>query len=129
MARWEPAPAALGKDNCVLVARSRRHLVHEFPGPLSIKTVTRGRVAWRIDRQNIWVDPSTFLLLNDQQPYSMAVDAPEPVSTCCVFFRRGFVEGVFGELAVSEERRLDEPGEATRDLLFLSRLRPRSEQL
>lgn len=128
LARWEPGSGLLGRDNCVLMARSRQHFVHEFPGPLSIKTVTSGRVAWRIDRNNAWVDSSTFLLLNDQQPYSMAIDAPEPVSTCCVFFRRGFVEGIFRELGASEEQRLDDCG-AARDLLFLSRLRPRSERL
>lgn len=127
--RWEPSRGSLGNDNCVLLARSRQHYVHEFPGPLSIKTVTSGRIAWRIDRNHVWVDRSTFLLLNDQQPYSMAIDAPEPVSTCCVFFRRGFVEGVFRELTKGEDRRLDDPADTARDLLFLSRLRPRSERL
>ncbi|KAA6455898.1 hypothetical protein DYQ86_27055 [Acidobacteria bacterium AB60] len=29
------------------MAQSRRHTVDEFPGPLSIKTVTRGRVVGR----------------------------------------------------------------------------------
>lgn len=129
LTRWEPGPSSLGRDNCVLVARSRRHYVHEFPGPLSIKTVTRGRVAWRIDGSNVWVDAATFLLLNNQQPYSMAIDAQEPVSTCCVFFRHGFVEEVFRDLTISEERRLDDPVGTARDLLFLSRLRPRSERL
>ena len=129
LATWEPGAGSLGRDNCVLVARSRRHFVHEFPGPLSIKTVTSGRVAWRIDRQDVWVDPSTFLLLNDQQPYSMTIDAAQPVTTCCVFFRRGFVEEVFRQLTASEEQQLDEPCERARDLLFLSRLRPRSTRL
>lgn len=124
--RWTPAAAPLGSENCVLAARSRRHSVVEFPGPLSIKTVTTGRVAWRIGRRDVWVDQSTFLILNDGEPYSMEIDAAEPVATCCVFFKRGFVENVLRDVSASDERCLEEPEPTATEVLFLSRLHTRS---
>ena len=38
-----PAGAQFGSDNLVLRATARRHVVTEFAGPLSIKSVERGR--------------------------------------------------------------------------------------
>lgn len=126
---WSPAAAPLGSENCVLAARSRRHSVHEYPGPLSIKTVTSGRVAWRIGRRDVWVDESTFLILNDGEPYSMEIDAAEPVTTCCVFFKTGFVENVLRDLSASDERCLEEPEPAATEVLFLNRLHTRSASI
>lgn len=118
----------------MLAATARRHVVRDFPGPLSIKTVTRGRVAWRVERRDVWVDESSFLVLNDGEPYSMNIEALEPVTTCCVFFQPGFVESVFRDLSTSDHQRLDDPcfGGQYSDqsrTLFLSRLRPRSPRL
>ena len=127
--RWAPVSAPLGSENCVLVAQSRRHSVREYPGPLSIKTVTRGRVAWRTGRRDIWVDESTFLILNNGEPYSMEIDAVEPVSTCCVFFKAGFVENVLRDLSASDERCLEDPSSHTNEVLFLNRLHPRTAAL
>ncbi len=129
LVKWAPAPASFRSDNCVLVARSRRHSVQDFPGPLSIKTVNSGRVAWRISHRNVWVDESTFLILNDREPYSMDIDAAEPVSTCCIFFKSGFVENVFRDLAASDDRCLQNPAPDGTDLLFLNRLQPRTASL
>ncbi|WP_109489478.1 AraC family transcriptional regulator [Occallatibacter savannae] len=123
--RWAPAAAPLGSENCVLAAQSRRHSVRDFPGPLSIKTVTRGRVAWRIDRRDIWVDESTFLILNDGEPYSMEIDAAEPVSTCCIFFKPGFVQNVLRDLYATDDQCLEDPTQE-RELLFPNRLHSRT---
>ena len=89
-----PGHAQFGTDNLVLHAKGTRHLVNEFPGPLSIKSVISGEVGWVVDGRNIVVDTRSFLVLGDGQKYSMNVDAPRPVETCCAFFRRGFVEQV-----------------------------------
>ena len=126
--KWTPA-APLGSENCVLAARSRRHSVREFPGPLSIKTVTSGRVAWRIGRRDVWVDESTVLILNDGEPYSMEIDTAEPVATCCVFFKRGFVENVLRDVSASDERCLEEPEPRATEFLFLNRLRTRTAEM
>ena len=84
--------APLGTHNAVLRARSRRHVVQEFAGPLSVKSVTEGNVAWKSGGRNLVVNEDTFLVLHDGEPYSMDIDSPAPVSTLCVFFQRGFAE-------------------------------------
>ena len=127
--KWAPVNAPLGSENCVLAAQSGRHSVRDYPGPLSIKTVTRGRVAWKIGRRDVWVDESTFLVLNDGEPYSMEIDTVEPVSTCCVFFRAGFVENVFRDLCRPDEHCLDDPEPHTTEVLFLNRLHIRTPAL
>jgi AraC family transcriptional regulator len=129
MSRWEPQTPSLGSLNAVLVARSRRHSVKDFPGPLSIKTVCEGKVAWQVDRRQVWVDDSSFLVLNDGEHYSMEIDAPEPVSTCCVFFEKGFVESIVRDISTPIAQCLEDPHSVSQTVSFLSRLHPRSSTL
>jgi AraC family transcriptional regulator len=44
------------------------------------------------------VNPDSFLILNDGEPYSMEIDSRTPVATFCVFFQHGFVESVRGAM-------------------------------
>lgn len=126
---WQPRDPYLGATNAVLVARSCQHHVKDFPGPLSIKTVIEGRVAWKIKQREIWVDDSAFLVLHDGEPYSMEIDVPEPVTTCCIFFQKGFVESVHCDLSMPAETRLDNPCLLKNALSFRSALHPRSNDL
>jgi AraC family transcriptional regulator len=89
----------LGVRNAILWARGRRHVVENFPGPLSIKSVTSGTVAWKTGGREMLVDRDSFLVLNHGEPYSMHIDSRQPVTTLCVFFEPGFVESVCGSLA------------------------------
>ena len=86
--------APLRRANAVLRARARTHYVHDFSGPLSIKSVTEGTVAWKSAGRERVVDRDSFLVLNADEPYSMAIESRQPVSTLCVFFQDGFVESV-----------------------------------
>ena len=56
--------APLRRANAVLRARSRVHFVHEFAGPLSIKSVTEGTVSWKCAGRERVVDRDSFLVLN-----------------------------------------------------------------
>src|SRR5271165_1375986 len=94
--------AQLHSANAVLRARSRTHFVKDFPGPLSIKSVTEGTVAWKCAGRERLVDRDSFLVLNADEPYSMAIDSRTPVSTLCVFFQNGFVESVQASLDRAE---------------------------
>src|SRR5262245_12941502 len=87
-----PQGSQFGVDNMVLHAEGRRHKVSDFPGPLSIKTVVRGEVSWIVANREFVVDPNSFLVLGDGEKYSMDMEAPRPVETACIFFRKGFVE-------------------------------------
>src|SRR5437763_1954601 len=89
-----PEGASLGSDNLVLQARATRHRVDGYSGPLSIKTVLAGPVAWIVGGRELVVHPSSFLILSDGETYSMNIDAVRPVETCCVFFAHGFVERI-----------------------------------
>ena len=51
-----PGGCQFGLYNFVLHAASRRHVVNEFPGPLSIKTVISGQVTWTVDGRDLLVD-------------------------------------------------------------------------
>jgi len=119
--------APLGSANAVLRARSRTHFVREFAGPLSIKCVTEGAVAWKCAGRDRLVDRDSFLVLDAGEPYSMAIDSRHPVATLCVFFRAGFVESVQASLAGSalEEEYLPLPfpgGLHSRDERILPRM-------
>src|SRR5690349_10287581 len=63
--------APLGTHNAILRARARTHFVKDFPGPLSIKSVTTGSVAWKSGGRELVVDRDSFLVLHDGEPYSM----------------------------------------------------------
>ena len=116
-----PGQAQFGTDNLVLHAKGTRHLVNDFPGPLSIKSVISGEVGWVVDGRNIVVDTQSFLVLGDGQKYSMNVDAQTPVETCCAFFRRGFVEQVTQDMTSPLQASIDEPQRQAPPLEFLSR--------
>src|SRR5262249_7340944 len=104
-----PAGARLGEDNLVLHSTARRHSVHEYAGPLSIKTVLRGRVSWVVDGRVLVVDPTSFLVLAAGEPYSMNIDAPKSVETCCAFFAPGFLEQIAFDLTSRADAALDAP--------------------
>jgi AraC family transcriptional regulator len=123
-----PSGARLGTDNVVLEARAKRHVVEDYAGPLSIKTVLDGQVAWVIRGRELVVDPSSFLIVNAGEPYSMNIDAAKPVETCCVFFAPGFVERVVLDATSPLEQALDLPDRAAPGIPYLSALHGDLEQ-
>lgn len=126
MARPQPVPylfpdgAKLGSDNVVLQARGSKHRVDNYAGPLSVKTVPKGEVAWIIGGRELLVDSSSFLIVAAGEKYSMNIDAVRPVETCCVFFSPGFVEGVALDATSPLEEALDQPGREAPSLPYLS---------
>ena len=117
-----PDGARLGETNLVLHGRAQRHVVRDFAGPLSIKSVMDGQVCWIVDGRRLLVDEGSFLVLNDGQKYSMDVDAPRVIETCCAFFQQGFVEQVAQDVTSPVEASLDAPARQAPLLHFLSRL-------
>jgi AraC family transcriptional regulator len=117
-----PENARLGHENVVLHARAERHKVEGFRGPLSIKTVLSGRVAWIVAGRELVVDRSSFLILAAGELYGMDIVASKPVETCCVFFAPGFVERAALDLTSALEGALDEPDRTAPFLPYLSAL-------
>ena len=119
-----PDGSQFGSDNLVLHASGRRHVVENYPGPLSIKSVIDGQVTWTVDGRDLVVDTNSFLILNDGQKYSMNMEVPRPMETCCAFFRKGFVEQIAQDATSPLEASLDaielrpKPGRARLLLCF-----------
>lgn len=126
MARPQPIPylfpegAQLGTNNVVLQASGRKHRVDNYAGPLSIKTVLKGEVAWIIGGRELLVDSSSFLIVAANEKYSMNIDAVRPVETCCVFFAPEFVEGIALDATSPLEEALGEPARKAPSLPYLS---------
>ncbi len=106
----------------VLHARARLHRVEGYAGPLSVKTVLDGQVAWIVGGRQLLVDRSSFLILSAGEKYSMNIAADEPVETCCVFFAPGFVERVAFDAVSPLEQSLELPERAGPALPYLSAL-------
>ena len=83
--------------------------MESYSGPLSIKTVLAGQVAWIIRGRELVVDRSSFLIVSEGETYSMNIAEAKPVETCCVFFAPGFVESVALDSTSPVERGLDLP--------------------
>jgi AraC-like DNA-binding protein len=117
-----PSGCRLGTDNLVLRARARHHRVDGFAGPLSIKTVVAGEVAWIINHRELVVDPCSFLIIPDGQKYSLNIATEKPVETCCVFFAPGFVEQLARDMTSPMEKALEVQADSTPDLSYLTAL-------
>lgn len=117
-----PGGSRLGVDNVVLHARSRSHRVEGYAGPLSIKTVLDGQVAWIVRERELLVDRSSFLIVSEGEKYSMNIAQAKPVETCCVFFAPGFVEGVALDTTTPLDKSLDLPDRAAPALPYLCAL-------
>ena len=106
-----PPAKLLGASHAILWGRGNTsYHVREFPGPLSIKSMVRGRGEWRAAGQRFELNPkSGYLLLNQSQPYSITIESARPVETFCVFFREGFVEDAWRSATTSAGKLLDIP--------------------
>jgi AraC-like DNA-binding protein len=117
-----PLGTRLGEHNLVLHATARRHSIDSYAGPLSIKTVLRGRVTWVVAGRDLIVDLSSFLVLAAGERYSMKIDEPKPVETCCAFFAKGFLEQIAADLTSPLQTALDAPERTAPSLAYLSAL-------
>jgi AraC-like DNA-binding protein len=104
-----PRAPLLGQINAILTGTSTCYWVPDFPGTLSIKSVTQGEAVWQASNRRFPVTPNSYLVLQDRQIYSIEIDATRPVTTFCVFFRRGFVEDVSRCLSINEDVLLQNP--------------------
>jgi AraC family transcriptional regulator len=105
-----PPASRLGESNAILWGRGqRRYHVREFPGPLSIKSLVRGAGEWSVGKSRFEVDSGSYLILNQDQPYSLTIDSKSAVETFCIFFSRGFVEDAWRASVTADYVLLDEP--------------------
>ena len=95
----------------------------ETPGlPLSLKCMFNGRALYRFGRAEVAVDDGGYLILNDQQPYSIEIASPTRVETFVLWFPRGWAEDVLRSLNSAPETLLaDSPNDNGTNAFFFER--------
>jgi AraC-like DNA-binding protein len=93
----------------VVYATARDIAYSEHTAPLSIKTTLKGREVYEVNRTPIAVDESSYLVLNNDQPYASYIYSDEEVESFCVFFRDGLEREVSAALEYSHEQLLERP--------------------
>ncbi|MGH9641981.1 MAG: AraC family transcriptional regulator, partial [Terriglobales bacterium] len=116
--RWEQAPylarcerGGCATKNLVLTGATTRCHVPRFSDPISIKTVCKGEVEWRLDGQRYLIHPDTYLLLPDGDEYELTIDSIAPSRGFNVLFRRGLVEDCWRTAVAEQDALLDAPFE------------------
>jgi AraC family transcriptional regulator len=117
-----PHYSVLGRENAILSGSGTDYYVPDFEGSLSIKTVVTGSAVWEAGGHRFTVRENSYLILNDHQHYTMTIDSARPVTTFCLFFRRGFVEDVFRTTASAPLALLDRPDAEVRQFGFIEKL-------
>jgi AraC family transcriptional regulator len=109
--------------NLVFNARAREYSVQGFPGPFSIKGVSRGEAVWRVGGQQFVVDCASWLVVDRMCAYDLEIHSAEPVETFIVFFADALLADVASSRLTPLEQLLEDPAtRAARELPITQRL-------
>ena len=124
-----PRADAAASSSFILHETAQRH--HwEGAGALSIKSFYHGRAFYNVGTGCHAVNDDSYLVLNHGQSYSIAIDAPQPVESFCIFFADGLAEEVHRSLAAKSQNLLDEPQmPCVQPVHFFERTYPHDEVL
>lgn len=120
-----PGPGVQPLEHTLLWGQGRRYYVPAFPGPLSIKSVLQGGASWTTDEARHELGEASYLVINDAHPYTIEIEAREPVETFCVFFAKGFVEQALRSLHESDQSLLERPVDESTPVSFHEALLPK----
>jgi AraC family transcriptional regulator len=80
----------------------------ETPGlPLSLKSMSNGRARYRFGRKEVTVDDGGYLILNENEPYSIEIASPTLVETFVLWFPAGWAAEVRQSVEFESGRLLD----------------------
>lgn len=122
-----PCPTVLGERSFIIDDRQRRYhwqgtgclsIKTFYPQACSGKTATSGEALYNVGNGRFRVDEHSYLLLNQNQPYEITIEASAPLAAFCLFFENGLVEEVQRCLVVPSTQLLDEPQALTNQKLY-----------
>jgi len=114
-----------GRENCVILRRTRRAQFGPRMHTLSIRAAWGGTELCHVDSRSIGIDDDSFLILNNGRVCTTQIDAPQPVESFAIYFGPALVEHTYGAMTLSIEKAL-ERGDAVveRSAEFLESLQP-----
>jgi AraC-like DNA-binding protein len=96
-ARW-------GRENCMILGRSRHAEYEKFRQRLSVKMASGGAERYFVDGRSIAVDDDSYLVLNDGRTYGSLIQSERDVESFSIFFRPGLLEDVMSALLANGEQ-------------------------
>lgn len=122
-------PNVLGECSFIIDGSNRQYNWQGI-GCLSIKTFAGGEALYNVGRGRFRVAEHSYLLLNQNQPYEITVEAQQPLASFCLFFENGLVEEVQRSLSTSASELLAEPQPVSdKSLYFFEKTYPHDEIL
>jgi AraC family transcriptional regulator len=122
-------PHAVGESR-ILHERAAAFQGGTQSGALSIKSMANGVARYETEGRLCHVGPEEYLILNNGQPYAIAIDADQPVESFCVFFDAEFAVDVLRSLVATDDSLLDEPWSGkTSGIGFFDRLYSHEDQV
>jgi AraC family transcriptional regulator len=124
-----PARPESGQCSFILHEKARQHY-WAGTGALSIKTFPRGEAYYNVGLGHYRVDAHSYLILNQDQWYSIACESDTEIESFCLFFESGWAEEIHYSLATPTNKLLDSPVPPTLvPLHFFERLYAHDELL
>ncbi len=77
-------------------------------GWLSIKSMWNGRATYLLENGRLTVDDDCYLILNDQQPYTIHIEGKETIESFCIFFPARWAGDVLRTFMTPADTLLDE---------------------
>ena len=104
-----------------MVGRGHRYHFQTQGLPLSLKSIRQGRARYVVERAEMAIDDHGWLIVNEDQPYTIDIHAVRPAETFIVWFPRGWAEEVFSSVTTPTDALLTEPATTAPRLEWHSR--------
>ena len=89
------------------------------PGlPLSVKTVSNGRVLYKLDSKEVAIDDDGYLIINNRQPYKIEISSPTLAESFIVRFPDGWAEEVYRSTTAPVDELLSTPDDRKTQTFF-----------
>ena len=96
-----------GRENCVILGRSRHAEYEKFQQRLSIKMALGGAERYFVDGRSVAVDDDSYLVLNDGRCYGSLIQSEREVESFSIFFRPGLLDEAMCAMTASSEHVVD----------------------